>query len=206
MANNVIITIARQHGSGGGEIGRRLGELLDIKVYDNELLTMAAEKKGLPEEYLRRVDERATGSLLYSIAMSAPYAHGIHAGAEMSINDRLFVAQAQIIREIAEGGSAIFIGRCADYVLRNNLNCINIFLQADGEVRVARICERTGCSKREAESVMQKTDKRRASYYNYHTGGKWGRVDRYHLVLDTGLLGVEGTAKLIAEAVKLRAR
>ena len=204
MANNMIITIARQHGSGGGEIGRRLGELLGMKVYDNELLTMAAKKKGLPEEYLRRVDERATGSLLYSIAMSAPFTHGAHAGTEMSINDRLFIAQAEIIREIAAEESAIFIGRCADYVLRNHPNCINIFLQADGEVRVARICERSGCERKEAESEMQKTDKRRANYYNYHTGAKWGRVDRYHFVFDTGVLGVEGTAKLIAEAVRLR--
>lgn len=204
MENNVIITIARQHGSGGREIGRKLGELLGIKVYDNELLEMAAKKKGLPEDYLRRVDERATGSLLYSIAMSAPYAHGVHAGTEMSINDKLFVAQADIIREIAAKESAIFIGRCADYVLRNHENCINVFLQADGEVRVARICDRTGCSKREAENEMTKTDKRRANYYNYHTGGKWGKGDRYHLVLDTGLLGIEGSAKLIAEAVQLR--
>lgn len=204
MANNVIITIARQHGSGGAEVGRLLGELLGIKVYDNELLTMAAKKKGLPEDYLRRVDERATGSLLYSIAMSAPYAHTAHVGTEMSINDRLFVAQADIIREIAERESAIFIGRCADYILRNHKDCINVFLQADGEARIARICGRTGCSRRDAESEMVRIDKRRANYYNYHTGGKWGRADRYHLALDTGLLGVEGTAKLIAHAVRLR--
>ena len=206
MANHVIITIARQHGSGGREVGVKLGELLGIKVYDNELLTMAAKKKGLPEEYLRNVDEKATGSFLYSIAMSAPYAHGMNAGYELSINDRLFITQAEIIREIAEGESAIFVGRCADYVLRHNPNCINVFLKADGKARVARICERTGCSEREAEIAVTKTDKRRANYYNYQTGGKWGKSEHYHLVIDTGLLGVDGAAKLIAEAVKLRTK
>ncbi len=204
MANNLIITIARQYGSGGREIGIRLGELLGIKVYDNELLTMAAEKKGLPEEYLRRVDERATGSLLYSIAMSAPYVSGIRTGADMSINDRLFVVQAEIMREVAAKGSAIFVGRCADYVLRNQPNCINVFLCANAEDRIARIRENMGCSEREAESAMQKNDKRRANYYNYHTGGKWGKADQYHLVLNSSLLGIEGSAKLIAEAVRMR--
>ena len=203
MANGVIITIARQYGSGGQEIGTRLGELLGIKVYDNELLTMAAEKKGLPEEYLRSVDERATGSLLYSIAMGSPYVHGIYAGTQMSINDRLFLAQAEIIREIAAQESAIFVGRCADYVLRNQPNCINVFLYANEKDRIARICGRTGCTVNEAESAMQKNDKRRANYYNYHTGGRWGKADHYDLVLNSSLLGVEGTAKLIAEAVRM---
>lgn len=202
MENNVVITISRQYGSAGKEIGIALGKLLGIKVYDNELLTMAAEKKGLPADYLSRVDERATGSLLYSIAMSVSHHRGMQANTEMSLNDRLFITQTQIIRDIAENESAIFIGRCADYVLRNHQNRISVFVHADAAARVARVCELEGCTEKEAEELILKKDKQRVNYYNYYTGAKWGKADRYHIAVDSGVLGVEGTAELLAELVK----
>ena len=204
MKQNVVITISRQYGSAGKDIGIALGKLLGIKVYDNELLTMAAEKKGLPVDYLSRADERATGSLLYSIAMSAAHYRGASAGAEMSLNDRLFITQAEIIREIAENESAIFVGRCADYVLRNHPNRVSVLIHADMEARVARVCESEGCTPKEAEELIVKKDKQRVSYYNYYTGDKWGRADRHHLTVNSTLLGVDGTANLLAELVKMR--
>lgn len=201
MATNFVITIGREFGSGGKEIALRLGELLGVPVYDNELLVLAAEKKGLPQDYLRRADEQATGSLLYSLAMSVSHNH-VHMGGEMSINDRLFIAQAEIIREIAERESAIVVGRCADYVLRDHENHISIFIHANEKTRVERICKTFDCSPKEAESMIAKTDKKRANYYNFYTGGKWGRAEQYTLALDSSPLGIEGSATLLFEAVK----
>lgn len=202
MAKNTVITIARQCGSGGHEIGVRLGELLGVPVYDNELLTLAAKKHGLPEDYLRRADEKATGSLLYMLAMGATHHTHLHTGVEMSVNDKLFIAQTEVIKEIAERESAVFIGRCADHVLRNHGHCISIFIHADFEARVNRICEKRACSRKEAESFVTKTDKSRINYYSFYTGGKWGKSDRYHLTIDSSLLGIEGTARLLADMVK----
>ncbi len=201
MSNNVVITISRQYGSAGKEIGIALGKLLGIKVYDNELLTMAAEKKGLPAEYLSRADERTTGSFLYSIAMSAAPHHGIMTSAQMSLNDRLFITQAEIMREIAQNESAIFIGRCADYVLRNHPNRISVMIHADSNARIARICEIEGCTPKDAEELIIKKDKQRVNYYNYYTGGKWGKADHYHLTVNSTVLGIDGTAQLLAEFV-----
>ena len=202
MANNTVITIGREYGSGGREIALRLGELLGIPVYDNELLILAAKRKGLPEEYLRNADEQATGSLLYSLAMSVSYSHHVRVGGEMSINDKLFITQTEIIREIAQKESAIFVGRCADYVLREHPNHISIFIHADEKVRAARIGKIFDCSQKEAEAMIAKVDKKRANYYNFYSGGKWGKANQYSLSLDSGLLGIEGSAALLFEAVK----
>lgn len=201
---HTVITIGRQYGSGGREIGRRLGELLGIKVYDNELLSLAAEKKGLPEAYLDRVDEKAADSFLYSLAMGASHFRHLHATVQMSMNDKLFIAQSELMKEIAERESAVFVGRCADHILRKHEGLLSIFIHADFESRVARICELEGCSRKEAEELIVKNDKRRINYYSFYTGGKWGKSDNYHMTLDSGLLGVEGTANLLVEAVRMR--
>ena len=161
MAEHLAITIGRQFGSGGKDIGIRLGELLGIKVYDKELLTLAAEKKGFHVDYLRHVDEKATSSLLYTLVMGAS-AHGArHLGVDMSINDQLFVAQTEIIRELAEAGPAIFVGRCADYVLRNHPNRLSFFIYSDFETRVQRVMQSLELSRSQAEARINKTDKRR---------------------------------------------
>ncbi len=202
MSQNVLITIGRQYGSGGREIGLRLGELLGLRVYDHELLTMAAEKKGVPPDYLRRVDEKATGSLLYTLAMGATHHRTMHTGVQMSINDRLFIAQTEVIKEIAERESAIFIGRCADHILRNHKGRISIFVHADYESRIAYVCNKQGCSHKEAEELITKNDKRRINYYSFYTGGKWGKSDQYHLTVNSALLGIEGTAQMLAQLVR----
>ena len=153
---HTVITIGRQYGSGGREIGRRLGELLGIKVYDSELLSMVAEKKGLSESCLSRVDEKAADSLLYSLVMGASYRHHVHAAVQMSMNDKLFIAEAELMKEIASRESAVFVGRCADYVLRKHEGLFSIFIHASFESRVARICELEGCSRKEAEDMIKR--------------------------------------------------
>lgn len=205
MAEKLAITIGRQFGSGGREIGIRVGELLGIKVYDKELLTMAAEKKGINPDYLRRVDEKAANSLLYTLAMGGSLYGARHLGVDVPINDQLFIAQTEIIKEAAEAESAIFIGRCADYILRNHPHRLSFFIYSDFEARVHRIAKRHEISEKEAEALINKTDKKRISYYNFYTGKKWGKFENYHMSLDSSLLGVEGTAQMIAQLIKIYA-
>ena len=201
----IIITIDRQYGSGGREIGERVAELLAIPSYDKEFVTLAAESDAtMDEATLEKVDERATNSLLYTLVMGAGASHGIAGHAHsMSLNDRLFAKQSTLIRELAEKSSAVMIGRCADYVLRENKSRLSVFIYADLADRKARVCKRQSVSESEAIDLINKTDRRRASYYNFYTGGKWGKYDNYHLAINSSTLGIEGTAKLIADMARL---
>ena len=201
MSKNYAITIGRQFGSGGREIAERLAELLGIKCYDKELLKMAADKKGVSPDYLRKVDEKANNSLLYALAMGVSMHRAGATGAEMPINDKLFIAQTEIIKELAEAESAIFVGRCADYILRHHPARISFFVYTDYEKRVERVMQEYDCPRKEAEDMINKTDKSRVNYYNFYTGKKWGKHDNYHLAVDSAVLGVEGTAQMLAAAV-----
>lgn len=201
MTRKISITIGRQCGSGGKEIGVRLADLLGFRVYDSDLLSMAAQKSGMHPEPLRRVEECATSSLLYTLAIGSSLHGAQYFGIDMPINDQLFITQTEIIKDAAEEESCIFIGRCADFVLRNHPHCINIFVHADKEKRIERICRERGLTREAASNTVTKTDKRRASYYNFYTGKKWGRSENYHLCVDSTLLGVEGTAQMIAGVV-----
>jgi cytidylate kinase len=203
MAEKLAITIGRQFGSGGHEIGMRVGELLGFRVYDKELLIMAAEKNGVNADYLRRVDEKATNSLLYTLAMGSSLYGARNFGIDVPINDQLFITQTEIIKEAAEQESCVFVGRCADYVLRNNPNCISVFVYADKEARIRRICHRHEVDRDTAIDMMNKNDKRRINYYNFYTGRKWGKFDNYNLSVDSSLLGIEGTARMIADIAKI---
>lgn len=201
MTQKISITIGRQCGSGGKEIGVRLGELLGFRVYDSDLLSIAAQKSGMHPEPLRRVEERATSSLLYTLAIGSSLHGAQYFGIDMPINDQLFITQTEIIKNAAEEENGIFIGRCADYVLRSHPHCINVFVYADKENRLERVCREQEISRESASNIITKTDKRRASYYNFYTGKKWGRPENYHLCVDSALLGVEGTAQMIAGIV-----
>ncbi len=202
MANKLSITIGRQYGSGGKDIGDRLGELLGFRVYDKELLFMAAQKNGINPDALRRVDEKATNSLLYTLAMGSSLYSARHFGVDVPINDQLFITQTDIIKQAAEEENCVFVGRCADYVLRNHPHRISIFVYADKELRVSRISEELGIDRSEALTLINKTDKRRVNYYNFYTGKKWGKCENYHLTIDSGMMGIEGTAQIIADIAR----
>ena len=202
----VAITIARQYGSGGREIGERVAELLGVKTYDKEFVTLAAQDdETVSEEALRKVDERATSSLLYTLAMGSNL-FGLSAGHSpmLPLNDKLFVKQSNLIREIAEKESCVLIGRCADYVLRECPDRLSVFIYADIDDRKNRVAERHSVSKTEALELINKTDRRRASYYNFYTGGKWGKYDNYHIAINSSVLGMEGTARLIADMARIK--
>lgn len=208
MSNHLIVTIARQYGSGGREIGDRLSELLGCKTYGRELITMSAEGSDLSEEALHRADEMAAGSLLFTLAMgSSSFAMHPPTGYHMPLNDKLFYIQSDLIRAIAEREDAVFIGRCADYVLREHPCRLSVFIYADEACRIKRIMERHDLPENKAIEKMNKIDRRRASYYNFYTGQKWGRYENYSLAVNSSILGIDGTAKMIADfALSMRYR
>lgn len=204
MAKKVIITIARQYGSGGREIGERVAEILGIPIYDKEIITHAAEKGNLNEEVLKTADESATNSLLYTLAMgSNVLGTTMHFGYKMPINDKLFILQSELIKEYAEKSSCVIIGRCSDYILRDTDGVFRIFIYGDLEHRKARVAERhPEIKSSQIIDVINKTDKRRSSYYNFYTGAKWGKYDNYDMAINSSTLGIEATAHLVAASAK----
>lgn len=200
-----VITVARQYGSGGREIGSQLGELLGVKTYDKELITMSAQKSGMSSEVLDHVDEKATSSLLYTLAMGSTYFNNTAHNMNIPINDKLYMTQSELIREIAKEESCVIVGRCADHVLSRAENRVSVFIYAPRDFRLERIMRRhDGIDEKQAKELLQKTDKRRINYYNYYTGKKWGAPENYHIMLDSSLLGIDGTARLLADMIKMR--
>ena len=202
MANKkTIITIGRQFGSGGHEIGATISQDLGIKLYDKEMLKRAAKESGLCEELFETHDEKPTYSFLYSLVMDN-YSVAAHNG--MPINHQLFLEQYNTIKKLAEEDSCILIGRCADYALAEFSDAIHIFIYADLDVRAQRIARIYNMTISEAKDLIKKNDKKRASYYNYYTNKIWGDAKSYDLCIDSGKLGIGGTAKAIEDYVKLK--
>ena len=195
MDKKILINIGRQYGAGGKGVAALLGERLGIPVYDNELLQKAAEESGFSPAFFKKSDERRRlwrfGSV-FGLNKASSYAPSAIDGTE------LFKFQSQAIRDIAEKGSAIFLGRASDYVLRD-MECLDVFICAPLEDRVKRVCERTGMSAAEAEKYILKKEKSRSDYYNFFTFGNWGVASNYDLCVDSSMLGIEGTADLIID-------
>ena len=204
MSKKVIITIARQYGSGGREIGERVAELLSIPIYDKELITDIASKGSLNEEIIKKADESAANSLLYTLAMgSNVLGTTMHFGYKMPLNDKLFILQSDTIKEYAKAGSCVIIGRCADYVLRDEEGVLRLFIYGDLDHRQQRVRERhPEIKSSQIIDVINKTDKRRSSYYNFYTGNKWGKYDNYDMAINSSTLGIEGTAQLVVAMAK----
>ena len=205
MAKKIIITIGRQFGSGGRYVGRLLAEKLDIPFYDKELLSEAAKHSGICEEIFEEHDEKPTRSLLFSLVTGMQ--HHMGTGSfymDMPLNHRIFLAQFDAIRKLAEEGSCVIVGRCGDYVLRDDPDAVSVFVKADMPSKIARAVKYYGVEEDKAEERIRKADKQRASYYNYYATATWGDVDNYDLVVDTGVLGVEGAVELIAKFLELR--
>lgn len=204
MSKKILITIARQFGSGGREIGERVAKILDIPLIDKELIKDAASNGELSEEVIKSADESAANSLLYTLAMgSNVLGTTMHFGYKMPINDKLFILQSEAIKQYASKGSCVIIGRCADYVLRDEPSLFRIFIYGDLDHRKERVKERhPELKSSQVIDVINKTDKRRASYYNFYTGNKWGKYDNYDMAINSSTFGIEETAELIAASVK----
>lgn len=203
---NKIITISRQFGSGGRLIGKELAEKLNIPFLDNELITLAAKESGMSPEVLKGADERVTSSLLYGLAMGYfPPGYGFNTPEPggLTITDNLFMVQAGIITKKANQGPCVIVGRCADYILREDPNRVSIFIYADIKARVERAVQVYGLNPDKAEDEIRKRDKKRGNYYNYYTNRKWDDFHNYDMLLDSGRLGIEQSVDLIIKYLRL---
>ena len=203
MSDHVIITIGRQFGSGGHEIGRRLAAKLGYKLYDKELLKLQAEHSGIAEKVLESYDESPTSSLLYSIVMDV-YPSMNYVGS--SLNQQIYQAQYDTIRSLKDVGDCIIVGRGADYILRDYPRLVSVFIHADMDIRAQRVAEYEKVSVEKARDIIQKSDKKRANFYNFQTEKKWGQVSSYQLSIDSGAVGYDGAVELIEDFVALRRR
>ena len=196
MKNNLVITVGRQFGSGGRAIGKLIAEMLDIAYYDNELISEAARLSGLSSDLFKQKDERTPGSLRYALSMGFNFGPGFS-------SEELYRIQSETIRKVAEEGPCVIVGRSADYVLRNNPKCFNVFVQAPMERRIENVLGRGDTvDPKNVREVIEKKDKSRASYYDFYTDKRWGHSTSYHLTLDSSVLGMEGSAQMIIDFVK----
>lgn len=192
-----IITIGRQFGSGGHEVGEKLSNKLGIPFYDKELLKRAAKDSGLCEEIFESFDEKPTGSFLYTLVMD-PYSLGFSGnGFDMPLNHKVFLAAFDTIKKVASEGPCVIVGRCADYALQDRDDVTNLFIYAPLEKRVERIKTKYQLDDTKAKAMIQKMDKQRASYYNYYSTNKWADMKNYDLCIDSSCLGVDKTVDLI---------
>lgn len=204
MKKNLIINIGRQYGSGGKSIGEQLAARLNIKLYDKELLLLAARESGFSEECFEQCDEqRGLLRTLYGYFRTPFVGNYSHCDSPLS-GETLFRIQSDVIQRIAARESCIFVGRCADYILREHPATINLFFTADNEERIRRITSRLGCSTTEAEAKMEEMDRQRARYYNYYASRTWGEAATYDLTINTSRLGEEGTVDLLIDFINKR--
>lgn len=189
MANKVI-TISRQYGSGGREVGQKLADALGIEFFDNKLLEVAAGNSGIHQSHFEENDEKRSNSFLY--LLSTTYGQG-----GVPFDDTLFFAQLEAIQKIASEQSCVIIGRCADYALRDFSKVLNIFISAPFEARTKRAVEVYNIAEKHAADYVKRIDKQRTSYYNYYTDKRWGQPQNYQICLDSSALGIDRTVELL---------
>lgn len=189
---NTVITICREYGAEGHEIGKQLSERLGIPLYDKDLLAMAARESCLHRDDAAAVDEQIPGRTFYSLGDRK----------KEVMQAQLFQKETEIIKRLAETESCIIIGRLADYILRERPGCLKVFIRADMRIRTEVICRKRGCSLEEAKKMIRKMDQARNNFYQYYTGGKWSHATGKDLILDRGSFGVEGCVRLLECAVK----
>ena len=199
----IIINVGRQLGSGGRVIAKMLADDFGCGFYDRELLNLAAKESGFREELFEQNDEHKGFFRSLFHTLSPHVSETSFYNNDMS-QESLFKFQSDAIRKAADGGSCVFVGRCADYVLRENENVFNIFITADLDYRIRQVMERRGCDEAKARKIISNGDNERASYYNYYTGKKWGASESYHLCINSTLLGLEQTEKFIAQIIRER--
>lgn len=204
MERKFVVNIGRQLGSGGREIGEKLAVRLGIDFYDKELINLASEESGLCREFFEKADEKASQSIIGGLfGMRFPFiSDGAMPATNCLSNDALFKVQSDVIRRLADEKSCLFVGRCADYILRDNPRCVNVFISSSREDRIKRLCRMHAIQEHAAEEMMDKADKRRAEYYNYYSYKTWGAAATYHLCIDSSVLGIDGTVDFVEEFVK----
>jgi cytidylate kinase len=204
MKTGYIITIGRQFGSGGREIGQKMASRLGISFFDKELIRIASRESGLREEFFEKVDEKKHFSLFPGLfGMRSNVADELSSNYYLS-NEALFRIQSDVMRKLAEEGSCLFVGRCADYVLKDRSDSLNIFIHADFDDRIRRVASRHSINENKAKEMIEKTDRSRSGYYNYVSGKNWGAVESYHMSINSSVLGIDETALLLCHIAEER--
>lgn len=191
-----VITVGREYGSGGRLIAQKAAEALGIPFFDRSIINMAAEETGLSADFIRRTEQQKTSSFLYNLYMSTQ---------SLPVNDQVFIAQSEVIRRVAAEGPCIIVGRCADYVLRNQsgVDALNLFIHAPMEERIRRVREEYKVQAPDLRLYILKQDKNRAAYYEHFTDGQWGKAQNYHLAVSSGL-GLETIVRLLTDLMRDR--
>ena len=199
-----IVTISRQYGSGGRYIGENLAKAMGVPCYDEKLIDMVAKESGFAQSFVAEKGERMTGSLLFNIASSLSFANNVFSTNNgVTLQDEIYFTQNRIIKELADKGPCVIVGRCADYILREREDCLNVFIFADNESKIERAEKFFNITREEAPAVLKKKDKARANHYKYYTDQEWGMASNYDLCLNSGLIGIEGCVKAIQQVLEL---
>lgn len=191
-----IITISREFGSGGRTIGKQVAERLGIAYYDKELIEKISEGTGFSEEFIKEYGEHAPGTNIFSYSFLGRAANG------MSMQDQIWMEQRKIIKELAEKEPCVIVGRCADFILRDRTDCLNVFIHADMDKKVERIVKLYGETADKPEKRLRDKDKKRSVNYHYYTDQEWGKAENYHLCLDSGAFGIEKCVDIIVDLAK----
>jgi len=198
MNDKIIITISRQFGSGGRNIAKKIAKAMDIPFYDNELIIEGAKESGIDPDMVRALEETPTNSLFYSLSTSSVFGGGQFSPIiDLPMTDKVFLAQSEVIRKFAEKGSCVIVGRCANYVLRDNPDTLDIFIHRAVDERVNQVAKLYDLSQKKARETVKKVDKQRSGYYSYYSDKNWGQADNYDLALNSGLLGEDGCVAVI---------
>jgi len=206
MNDKFVINVGRQLGSGGRQIGEKLASQFGIAFYDKELINLASKESGLGKEFFENADEKKSHSIIGGLlGLRTNISNEVYVNNYLS-NETFFKIQSDIIRELAEEKSCVFVGRCADYILRDHPRCINIFITADTDDRVKRVTQDQKLTAAKALEVIEKTDKKRSEYYNYFSNKVWGVAESYHLCINSSVLGIDETVAFIRRFVEQKLR
>ena len=198
-----LVTISREYGSGGRIIGKMVAEALGVPLYDKDIIEMAAEESGLSADVIEKAELQAKSGLSYTLSSAVSISDGF-GGEAISMNEKLFLAQFDVISEIGDRGEGVIVGRCADYVLRDNYDVTNVFVYAEHEDKIKRCVEEYGDDPAEVVKKMETYDKARRNYYNFHTSNKWGKYENYDLMINSSLVGEQGACDVICEYIDAR--
>ena len=206
MSNPLIITIGLEYGSGGHQIGEIVAKKLGIAFYDKQIISLAAQKSGLSDEFIANNEQRVKSGLMQNLAASAAYSSGFFSSQYLPLSETIFISQAQVVRDIAARERAVIVGRCADYILSGRKNTVNIFIHAPIEDRVRRIMALYQLSEADAMKAIATSDKERGNHYFRYTDRKWGKAQNYDLSINSSLLGIEGTVEMLADVAGIEDR
>lgn len=199
-----VVALSREYGSGGREIAQKLAEKLNVGCYDKSIIKMTAEKSGLAAGFVEKSEEKVENNFLFNLKYSSYAGLDSIVYYETPTNDKMFIAQSAVIKEIAEQESCVIIGRCGDYVLREQENLIRIFIRADLEYRAANAVENYGLPEKGAASAIRKIDKARANYYKYYTNGAWGAADHSDIIINSEVSGIDGAVEIILALLRAK--